>query len=92
MESIHVIKRPILSEKSTWASNEENRYTFLVAGQASKTEIKRAVEDLYGVRVVKVSTINRKDRDRRMRYGMVRGKTTKKAIVGVHPDDTIELF
>ena len=46
MEAIHVIKRPLLSEKSTWAT-EDNRYTFLVACEATKTEIKRAVEEIY---------------------------------------------
>ncbi|MCA9310635.1 MAG: 50S ribosomal protein L23 [Phycisphaerales bacterium] len=91
MEAIHVIKRPLLSEKSTWAT-EDNRYTFLVACEATKTEIKRAVEEIYGVRVTGVSTMNRRSRNRRMRYGLVKGKTTKKAIVGVHRDDTIELF
>ena len=91
MDAIHVIKKPLLSEKSTWAT-EDNRYTFLVSTTATKTEIKHAVEELYGVRVVNVSTMNRKSRNRRMRYGMVKGKTTKKAVVGVHKDDTIELF
>ena len=92
MDSIHVIKRPLVTEKSTYSSNEEKRYAFLVDTGATKTEIKRAVEDLYGVRVVGVSTLNRRSRNRRMRYGLVKGKTTKRAIVRVHEDDTIELF
>lgn len=91
MESIYVIKKPLLSEKSTWAT-EDNRYTFLVATEATKTEIKQAVEEIYGVRVTGVSTMNRRSANRRMRYGLVKGKTTKKAIVGIHKDDTIELF
>ena len=92
MESIHVIKKPLLTEKHTFASNEHNRYGFLVDRTASKDEIKRAIEDLYKVRVIGVATHNRKARTRRMRYGYVPGKTTKRAVVKVHPDDRIELF
>ncbi len=92
MDAIHVVKKPLVTEKGTYASNEHNRYSFLVATGATKTEIKRAVEDLYKVRVVGVSTVNRRSRNRRMRYGMVKGKVTKRAIVRIHPEDTIELF
>ena len=92
MQSFHVIKRPMLTEKATFASNEHNRYGFIVDRTASKTEIKRAIEELYSVRVTGVSTNNRRSRNRRMRYGVVPGKTTKRAIVRVHPDDTIDLF
>jgi len=92
MDATYVIKKPLLTEKGTYASNEQNRHAFLVATGATKTDIKRAIEDLYRVRVVGVSTHNRRDRNRRTRYGVVPGKTTKRAIVRVHPDDTIELF
>lgn len=92
MEAIHVIKTPLVTEKSTFASNEHNRYAFLVASGATKTQIKKAVESLYNVRVVGVSTHNRRSRERRMRYGYVPGKITKRAIVRIHPEDRIELF
>ena len=92
MEAIHIIKRPLVTEKSTFASNEQNRYAFLVDTRADKTQIKRAIEDLYKVRVVGVSTTIRKSRDRRLKYGMVEGKVSKKAVVRVHPEDRIELF
>lgn len=92
MEAIHVIKRPLVTEKSTFASNEHHRYAFLVDNRADKTQIKRAVEDLYEVRVIGVSTSNRKSPDRRLKYGLVTGKMSKRAIVRVHPDDRIELF
>jgi len=92
MEAIHVIKTPLVTEKSTFSSNEHNRYAFLVASEATKTEIKKAIESLYSVRVVGVSTNNRRSRDRRLRYGYVPGKVTKRAIVRIHPDDRIELF
>jgi large subunit ribosomal protein L23 len=92
MDAIHVVKKPLVTEKGTFASNEHNRYSFLVSTTATKTEIKKAVEDLYKVRVVGISTVNRRSRNRRMRYGMVKGKVTKRAIVRIHPEDTIELF
>lgn len=92
MESVHVIKKPMLTEKATFASNEHNRYTFIVDRTASKTDIKRAIQELYDVRVQGVSTHNRRSRNRRMKYGMVAGKQTKHAIVRIHPADTIDLF
>jgi large subunit ribosomal protein L23 len=92
MESHHIVKKPLITEKSTFAASEHNRHMFLVDPSATKTEIKRAVEDLYRVRVVGISTHNRKSRTRRFRYGQVSGKVTKRAIVTVHRDDTLELF
>ena len=92
MHAIHIIKAPLVTEKTTFASNELNRYAFSVAPGATKTEIKKAVEDLYKVRVVGVSTINRRGRNRRYRYGLIKGKIDKRAIVRIHPDDKIELF
>lgn len=92
MNPLHVVKRPLLTEKSTFQANEEKRHAFVVDGRARKDEIKAAIQELYGVRVLSVCTQNRKDRIRRYRYGVVPGKTTKKAIVRLHPDDAIELF
>ncbi len=92
MPAHEVIKRPMLSEKSTWGSSEQKRYAFLVDPRATKTEIKSAVQSLYKVRVVGVNTSVRKAADRRLKYGFVPGKISKKAVVRVHADDTIELF
>ncbi len=92
MISHHIIKRPLLSEKSTVQSDEFKRYSFLVATRARKDEIKRAVQDLYRVRVLSVNTVITKGPDRRTKYGLVKGGLTKKAIVRIHPKDTIELI
>ena len=92
MEAHYIIKKPLLSEKITHATEDANRYAFEVAVTARRDEIRRAVEELYRVRVMKVNTIRHRSRNRRMRYGLVKGKVTKKAIVRVHPDDTIELI
>ena len=92
MNPIHVVKKPLLTEKSTFQANEQNRHAFVVDGAARKDEIKAAIQELYGVRVVSVTTQNRKDRIRRYRYGTVPGKTTKKAIVRLREGETIELL
>lgn len=92
MHSTHIIKKPLLTEKSTYAMNEHKQYSFLVDTRAGKDEIKRAVEQIYGVRVVGVTTQTRKGKLRRLKYGLVTEATTKKATVRLHADDTIELF
>lgn len=92
MDPMYVIKRPLLTEKSTDAMNEHGHYTFEVDRTASKTDVKRAVESLYGVRVHGVTTRVCKGKERRMRFGWVTEKVTKKATVRLHPEDTIELF
>ena len=91
MEPTNVIKAPLVTEKSTYGA-ESNRYTFKVDTRASKQQIKRAVESLYGVRVIRVSTQNRPGKLRRFRYGYVQTPPTKLAVVRVHADDRIELF
>lgn len=90
--SHHIIKKPLLSEKGTWAMNEQKKYTFLVDPRATKTEIKNAVQEIYKVRVLGVNTIVRKGEHRRLKWGMTILPDTKKAIVRLHADDSIELF
>jgi large subunit ribosomal protein L23 len=92
VDPTHILKRPLLSEKSTWAMNEQKRYAFIVDPRASKTEIKAAVELIYKVRVEKINTITQKHAHRRTRFGVQRVTPSKKAIVRLHKDDVIELF
>jgi large subunit ribosomal protein L23 len=92
MDATYVIKKPMLTEKSTTAMNEQGRYTFLVDRRASKDEIRGAVESLYGVKVVGVTTQRRKGKERRLRYGWVTEKVTKKATVRLAAGQTIDLF
>ncbi len=92
MDSTYIIKKPLLTEKSTTAMNEETRYTFLVDRRASKPDVKRAVEQLYGVKVEGVTTQIRKGGERRLKYGRVTDKITKKAIVRLAEGQVIELF
>lgn len=88
----HVIKRPILTEKSTFGMNELKQYSFLVDRRATKKDIKAAVETLYSVRVSGVNTQVRKSRTKMTKFGLAGGDITKKATVRVHAEDTIELF
>ncbi len=91
MHAIDIIKHPILTEKGTKQS-EQNKYLFEVDRLARKDEIKRAVEELYRVKVTGVNTVTRRDANRRTRWGVVEGKTSKKAIVTLREGDAIELF
>lgn len=91
MEATTVIRRPIITEKATFA-HELNRYAFEIDRRATKSDVKRAVEELYGVRVVGVATQNRKGRLRRNRHGFWQAKRMKRAVVRVHADDRIDLF
>jgi large subunit ribosomal protein L23 len=88
-----VILRPVVSEKS-YGLIDHNVYTFVVEPAATKPEIRDAIEDIFDVRVLSVNTLNRKGKTRRNRRNMGRGKKadTKRALVTLHPDDTIELF
>lgn len=86
-----VIIRPIVSEKS-YAGLEQNRYTFLVHPDASKTEIKQAVEQIWSVRVTGVNTINRKGKRTRFRYTYGKRPDERRAIVTLAEGDAIEIF
>ena len=92
MQVTHVLKKPLVTEKSTVDMGEHNRYAFLVDRQATKDDIKRAVETVYKVKVEAVSTQRRKGGSRRLRYGWVNEGVTKKAIVRLREGDSIDLF
>ncbi len=96
MSSIHkdardVLLAPVVSEKS-YGLLDENKYTFLVHPGANKTEIKIAVEKVFGVKVDGVNTINRAGKLKRTRTGFGRRKSTKRAIVTVAAGDRIDIF
>jgi large subunit ribosomal protein L23 len=86
-----VIIRPIVSEKS-YALLAANKYTFRVDARAHKTQVRQAVEEVFGVRVLDVRTMSVKSKPKRRGYTSGRSRAWKKAIVQLHPDDTIELF
>lgn len=91
MQPHYIIRRPLLTEKSTLGM-EEGQYVFEVDRRASKTDIKKAVERAYDVNVVSVNTQVRKGKTRRTRFGYSTEGKTKKATVRVREGQTIELF
>ena len=92
MEDVRqVILRPIISERSYDLIND-NRYTFEVAKEASKIEIRQAIEEIFGVTVLKVNTMRVVGKPKRVRYAKGRTRSWKKAIVTLAEGDTIEAF
>ena len=87
-----ILLAPVISEKS-YGLLEENKYTFLVAPGSNKTQIKIAVEKVFGVKVVSVNTLNRNGKRKRTRTGFGKRKDTKRAIVTLSADSkAIEIF
>jgi large subunit ribosomal protein L23 len=96
MNPYKIILRPVITEKNT-RLNEQGQYTFEVAQEANKIEIKKAIEELFGVTVKSVNTLNQRGklRQRRTKTGLITGynKDRKKAIVTLMPDSKpIEIF
>ena len=86
-----VIVRPVVSEKS-YAGLESNRYTFLVHPQASKTEIKEAIQKIWNVSVVNVNTLTRRGKVKRNRFTKGKRPDQKRAVVTLAEGDAIEIF
>jgi large subunit ribosomal protein L23 len=87
-----VILKPVISEKS-YGLLEKSKYTFVVAPNANKTEIKIAVQKIFGVQVVSVNTLNRPGKRKRTRFGYGKRKDTKRAIVTLSAESKpIEIF
>ncbi|MDU1891148.1 MAG: 50S ribosomal protein L23 [Dysgonomonas sp.] len=92
-----ILIKPILTEKQTAITEKfSNRYGFRVAPNANKVEIKKAVEELYGVTVVSVNTMNYagKRKSRYTKAGIISGKTPafKKAIITLKEGESIDFF
>lgn len=86
-----IILAPVVSEKS-YNLIDEGKYTFIVDPRSNKTEIRIAIEQIFGVKVESVNTINRAGKTRRTRDGLGRRKSTKRAIVSLAAGDTIDIF
>jgi large subunit ribosomal protein L23 len=86
-----VLLAPVISEKS-YGLLDENKYTFLVRPDANKTQIKIAVEQVFGVTVTGVNTLNRQGKRRRTRFGYGRRADTKRAVVSVADGQRIDIF
>jgi len=86
-----VLIAPVVSEKS-YGLLDENKYTFVVAPDANKTQIKIAVEKIFDVKVVGVNTLNRSGKRRRTRTGWGKRADTKRAVVSVAEGQSIDIF
>ena len=86
-----IIKRPIITEQSM-AETEAKKYTFEVAKDANKIEIRKAVEEIFNVKVTKVNVLNVKPKPKRVRYQLGQTRTWKKAMVTLAEGESIELF
>ena len=85
-----VIIKPIVSEKS-YALIDNGKYTFEVDPRSNKTEIKQAIEVIFGVKVASVNTLNRIGKSYRTKFGAGKRKDTKRAIVTLK-SGTIDIF
>ena len=87
---MNVVLAPVVSEKSTFVADKNRQYVFRVADDATKPEIKAAVELMFGVKVAKVNVVNETGKSRR--FGRLQGRTQdiKKAYVRLAPGQTID--
>jgi large subunit ribosomal protein L23 len=96
MKQSDILIKPILSEKANKLSEKQNRYSFVVDRKANKLEIKKAVEQFYGVQVSEVNTIvvPGKTKAKYTKAGFVVGRKSakKKAIVTVAEGETIDIY
>ena len=86
-----ILLRPVVSEKS-YGLLDEGKYTFVVATDANKTQIKQAVEEVFRVKVTGVNTLNRQGKRRRTRFGWGKRVDTKRAVVTLAEGDRIDIF
>jgi large subunit ribosomal protein L23 len=88
---LEIIKAPVITEKSTRLSQDENKYVFKVDSKANKNQIKEAIETIFKVKVVEISTLNAKTKKKRV--GRYTGLTNryKKAVVKLADGQSIEL-
>lgn len=85
-----VVLAPVITEKSTLGS-EHNQVTFKVAKDATKPEIKAAIEELFSVKVKAVNTLNQKGKVKRFRGRLGKRNDIKKAIVTLHEGETLDV-
>ncbi|MEE1296513.1 MAG: 50S ribosomal protein L23 [Bifidobacterium sp.] len=91
MAAHDIILKPVVSEKS-YALSDMGQYTFVVAPDANKVQIKQAIEEIFKVKVTNVNTLNRAGKKVRTRTGYGRRANEKRAIVTVAEGQSIDLF
>jgi large subunit ribosomal protein L23 len=92
MIDYHIIKRPLVTEKTNIQKEESNQVTFEVDTRANRIEIQRAIEQIFNVKVAKTRTVNVKGKLKRRGRILGKRKDWKKAIVTLMPGERIEFF
>lgn len=92
LEPHQIVVRPLVTEKWMERSTKDNQYAFEVNPLSDKTDIRRAVEELFDVKVLKVRTQSRKGKPRRHRFRWGRTKNWKRAIVTLDKEHRIDFF
>ncbi len=87
-----IIFQPVVSEKSYDLIEAANTYTFEVDRRTNKTEIRQAVEKIFGVKVVAVNTMNRKGKQKRTGFKVGKRSDTKRALVKLADGESIDIF
>ncbi|MCX5863133.1 MAG: 50S ribosomal protein L23 [Deltaproteobacteria bacterium] len=92
MEEYKIIRRPIVTEKGTVLKDENNQLIFEVDPESNKSEIRKAVEKLFKVKVLSVRTQNRSGKRKRLGRTAGRRRNWKKAIVSLREGDRVDFF
>jgi large subunit ribosomal protein L23 len=92
MKPTQIIIKPLITEKSAWEAEARNRYTFEVHPQANKQQVRDAVQSIYNVKVSAVATQCRPGKYKRTRWGTIKSRSWKRAVVQLAGDDRIDLF
>ena len=91
LESRDIVKKPLVTEKSTYLQDALNQYVFLVHPDANRLQVKRAVEEIFKVKVLKVHTMVRKGKPRRAFGRPITTRPFKRAIVTLDEGSKIEV-
>ncbi|HEY2415064.1 MAG TPA: 50S ribosomal protein L23 [Pirellulaceae bacterium] len=92
LEAYQVILRPLVTEKGMHRSTRNNQYAFEVHLQATKDDVRRAIEELFSVQVDKVRTQNRRGKPRKHKFKQGQTKAWKKAVVTLDKEHRIDFF
>lgn len=92
LENHQVLLKPLVTEKGMHRSERYNQYSFEINVLATKEDVRRAVEELFDVRVAKVRTQNRVGKSRRFRFRRGKTRSWKKAVVTLRDEHRIDFF
>ena len=87
-----VLRRPLITEKSTILQDGQNKYAFEVDSRANKAQVRTAVEESFSVKVIEVNMLTVKGKKKRFGRKLVQGPSWKKAVVSLRTGDKIQIF